>query len=109
MQNPYTNADDMPISDILTEIRQLVSDETNKRYSADRELAVTELLVLRPEARVDLALKEAEIPTPSAPRPAPKPPEENIVKETLGVGSKEELRALIREVFIEEFERWSES
>ncbi|MCF6305979.1 MAG: hypothetical protein L3J33_11485 [Rhodobacteraceae bacterium] len=107
MEEPYKNADDMPISDILTEIRQLVSDETNKRYSADRELAVTELLVLRPEARVDLALKDAEIPAPPA---APVvPPKPNIVEETLGVGSKEALRDLIREVFIEEFDRWSES
>ncbi len=105
MEEPYKNADDLPIADILTEIRQLVSDETNKRYSKDRALAVTELLVLRPESRVDLAIKEAVIPMVS-PVPAPKP---NIVAETLGVASKEELRSLICEVFVEEFERWSES
>jgi len=107
LEEPYKNVDDMPISDILTEIRQLVSAETNKRYSADRELAVTELLVLRPEARIDLALKEVEIPTSIS--TTPRKPEKNIVNETLGVGSKDELRALIREVFNEEFERWSQS
>ncbi len=106
MEDVYVNSDDMPISDILTEIRQLVSSETNKRYSRDRELAVTELLILRPEARVDLAIKDA-VPKKSVKPPKPKP--ENLVKQTLGISSNEELRALIREVFIEEFEIWSES
>ena len=102
MEDVYKNDDDMPISDILTEIRQLVSAETNKRYSRDREKSVTELLILRPETRIDLVLQETakshRVAVPA-----------NIVVKTLGIGSKDELRALIREVFIEEFDNWSKS
>jgi len=102
VEEAYKNADDMPISDILTEIRLLVSAETSARYSRDRELAVTELLILRPEARVDLVLQEPEII---------KKPAKKISKlaNPLGVSSNEELRSLIREIFHEEFENWSNS
>ena len=100
LNEAYKNADDMPISDILTEIRQLVSNETTKRYSRDRELAVSELLILRPEARVDLAISDAV--THPADKAAVKQ-KTNVVQKTLGLSSREERRDVILEVIREEF------
>ena len=98
MNEASNNIGELPISDILTEIRQLVSDETNKRYSRDRDLALTELLILRPETRVDVVLQEPDIPSAGL---VP----ENIATSGLGVSSKEELRDLIREILVEELSR----
>ncbi|MBL4807544.1 MAG: hypothetical protein JKY31_09680 [Rhodobacteraceae bacterium] len=107
MAQSYRNSEDMPIADIMSEIRALVASETKARYSKDKKAVVTELLILRPEARVDLVLQE---PEPSAvPKPARLQTAEEKVFATLGVSSKDELREMIRTIFHDEFEKWSES
>jgi len=97
--------DNMPMKDILSEIREMVSREANARYSVERKQAKRELLILRPEARVDLLLQEAEpdIVIKSKPVPAPAPDDFTTkLQAAVGVSDQDELEALIRKVFREE-------
>lgn len=99
------NQENMPMKDILAEIREMVSNEAQARYDQERELVKTELLILRPEARVDLLLQEAmsAIDEQEAPSKAPEP-DEFIAKlqAAVGITDQEALEALIRKVFREE-------
>ena len=107
------NHDNMPMADILSEIRAMVRGEAQTRYNAERKEAKRELLILRPEARVDLLLQEAA-PDIVA-EPAPKKVtakelkaslEEEVFKaklrETFGISDGSELEDLIRKVLREE-------
>ena len=104
------NQENMPMKDILSEIRQMVSSEAQARYAREKSVAKRELLILRPEARVDLLLQEADQdievkPVPKAP-PSPAPSEADLftaqLQAAIGVSDPEELEALIRKVFREE-------
>jgi hypothetical protein len=103
--------DNMPMSDILSEIRDMVRGEAQTRYDAERTEAKRELLILRPEARVDLLLQEA------APTPAPAPQKVTAaelkasleaevfkarLRESFGISEPGELEELIRKVLREE-------
>lgn len=102
-----------PMQDILSEIRAMVSREANARYKAERIVAKRELLILRPEARVDLLLQEAD--PDIVVEPAVKPVDAQALKagleadvfkaklqETLGVSDTKALEDLIRKVLREE-------
>jgi len=108
--------ENMPMKDILAEIRQMVSSEAQARYDAERTQAKKELLILRPEARVDLLLEEAEpdIVVKATPRPirrpAPKPDEFKAkLQAAIGISDPDELETLIRKVFREELTVWGDS
>ncbi len=110
------NQDSMPMQDILAEIRQMVSSEAQSRYDKERKQAKTELLVLRPEARVDLLLQEAtpdivvEPEEKKIENPPPKPSEFKAeLQAAIGVSDPNELEALIRKVFREELTVWGDS
>ena len=120
------NHENMPMKDILAEIRQMVSSEAQARYNAERTQAKKELLILRPEARVDLLLQEAtpdievkatpvipKAPKASAAKTLAQSLEAEVFKtkleEAIGVSDPEALEALIRKVFQEELEEWGES
>ena len=105
--------DNMPMADILSEIREMVSREAQARYDTERTVAKRELLILRPEARVDLLLQEAE--PDIVVEPAPKRVtakalkaslEEEVfkakLKESFGISEASELEELIRKVLREE-------
>ncbi len=105
--------DNMPMADILSEIREMVSREAQARYDSERTVAKRELLILRPEARVDLLLQEAE--PDIVVEPAPKRVtaaelkaslEEEVFKvklrESFGISEASELEDLIRKVLREE-------
>ena len=47
------------VTDILSAIRKRVSSETGARYAKDTEIVRREMLVLRPDARIDDAIAEA--------------------------------------------------
>ncbi len=107
--------DNMPMADILSEIRDVVSREAQSRYEEERTVARRELLILRPEARVDLLVQEAEKDIVVKPEPCPKPVtaeelkaslEEEVFKaklrETFGISDAGELENLIRKVLREE-------
>lgn len=103
------NHENMPMKDILSEIRKMVSSEAHARYAREKTVARRELLILRPEARVDLLLQEAdkdiEIKAEPVARPARKPKPDDFtakLKAAIGVSEPEELEALIRKVFREE-------
>ncbi len=68
--------ENMPMKDILSEIREMVSREAQARYDRERTRTKRELLILRPEARIDLLLQEPapEIERIATPIPAPTPP-----------------------------------
>ena len=112
--------DNMPMKDILSEIREMVSREANARYKEERTVAKRELLILRPEARVDLLLAEAEPDIVVEPTPKPINAQElkasleaDVFKaklaEAIGVSSPEALIALIRKVFQEELQAETDS
>ena len=108
--------ENMPMKDILEEIRLMVSSEAQSRYDKERKQAKTELLILRPEARVDLLLQEAEPDIVVAPapkmieKPAPKPDDFKAKLEAaIGVSDPDALEALIRKVFREELTVWGDS
>ncbi|MCF6272899.1 MAG: hypothetical protein L3J37_06860 [Rhodobacteraceae bacterium] len=101
----------------MSEIRQMVSREARARYDEERVLAKRELLILRPEARIDLLLEEAapDIEAKALPKTKPariSPPivDEALeaaafgirLQEALGVSEPEALEALIRKVLREE-------
>lgn len=105
--------DNMPMADILSEIREMVSREAQARYDTERTVAKRELLILRPEARVDLLLQEPE--PDIVVEPAPKRVSAEALKaslevevlkarlqEAIGVSDAEALEALIRKVVREE-------
>lgn len=105
--------DNMPMADILSEIRDMVSREAQSRYDEERTVAQRELLILRPEARVDLLLLEAapEIvvePTPKrvTAQALKASLEEEVFKaklrESFGISEASELEDLIRKVLREE-------
>lgn len=98
-----------PMQDILSEIRATVSREANARYRAERLVAKRELLILRPEARVDLLLQEAEpdiVVEPVAKRVSASAIKASLeaevfkakLQETLGVSDVEALEGLIRKI-----------
>ena len=105
--SPYSQ-ENMPMSDILSEIRDMVSREANARYADERKQTKREFLILRPEARVDLLLEEAEPDIELSPVAAAPEPQEDAeaFKEklvaALGVSDKTALEALIRKVLLEE-------
>jgi hypothetical protein len=93
--------DNRPMKDILSEIRDMVSRETQARY--DEAPPKPKLLVLRPEARVD------DVPKPPAPVTAKELEdslEEEVFKiklrESFGISEAGELEDLIRKVLREE-------
>ncbi len=103
------NQDNLPMKDILSEIRDMVSREAQTRYDAERSESRRELLILRPEARVDLLLQEAapdivaETPPEAAGAAALEASLEGEVlrarlAELLGAGGLEALEGLIRKV-----------
>ena len=105
--------DNMPMADILSEIRDMVSREAQARYDTERTVAKRELLILRPEARVDLLLQEAE--PDIVVEPAPKRVTAAELKasleaevfrakmqESFGISDADELEDLIRKVLREE-------
>jgi len=105
--------DNMPMADILSEIRDMVSREAQTRYDEERSEAKRELLILRPEARVDLLLQEAapDVVAPSAPKHVTAEAlkaslEEEVFKaklrESFGISEATELEDLIRKVLREE-------
>ena len=108
--------DNMPMADILSEIRAMVSREAQARYDAERTVAKRELLILRPEARIDLLLQEPEQDIVVAPaEPAPKRVTAAELKasleaevfrakmqESFGISDADELEDLIRKVLREE-------
>ena len=106
------NHENMPMKDILSEIRKMVSSEANARYAREKTVAKRELLILRPETRVDLLLQEADkdielkaepVAPVKAPVVTPKPDNFTAeLKAAIGVSEQEELEALIRKVFREE-------
>lgn len=86
----------------------MVSSEADARYAREKTVAKRELLILRPEARVDLLLEEAdkdieleaEVIEEPAKELAPAPDDFTAkLKEAIGVSDPEELEALIRKVF----------
>ncbi len=109
------NHENMPMKDILAEIREMVSREAQSRYDDERSQAKRELLILRPEARVDLLLQEAEpdievVAEAIPPAPAQEvPPSLNAfsakLQKAIGISDQEALEALIRKVFREEMTR----
>lgn len=97
----------MPMADILAEIRKRVSREAQASYEREHKQAKTELLILRPEARVDLLLMEAK--PVAKPKPTPKPAKkpanfEEQLRAALQVSDKKSLEDLIRKVFREEMQ-----
>lgn len=101
----YSN-ENMPMQDILSEIRKMVSNEANARYAREKTVAKRELLILRPEARVDLLLQEADRDIELKTEPVEKTtrarkPDDFTAKlqMAIGVSDPEELEALIRKVF----------
>ena len=107
--------DNMPMAEIMAEIRATISREAQARYDAERTVAKRELLILRPEARVDLLLQEA---TPDiVVEPAPKPKHVSAkeltssleaevfrakLQETFGISDADALEDLIRKVLRQE-------
>ena len=105
--------DNMPMADILSEIRDMVSREAQTRYDTERTVAKRELLILRPEARVDLLLQESEpdIVVEPAPRRVTAAElkaslEAEVfrakMQESFGISDAHELEDLIRKVLREE-------
>ncbi len=112
MEHPYKNEAGAPITDILSEIRQLISDEADQRYTREREVTRTEMLILRPESRVDLLVQEPEqvievqavpqqVEAEARPELTEPPQQAPLIEEP----SLSELRALIREIVLEELAR----
>ncbi len=122
--------DNMPMADILSEIRAMVGREAQKRYDAERTVAKRELLILRPEARIDLLMQEPEpdIVVPAAPAPemppeiAAKPAPNRVsakaleasleaevfrakLQDQFGIADAGELEDLIRKVLREELRK----
>jgi len=116
--------DNMPMADIMSEIRDMVSREAQARYNKERTVATRELLILRPEARVDLLLQEAEqdIVVEAAPAVEAKPAFSRIsakelkasleaevfrakLQETFGISDSDALEDLIRRVLREELRK----
>ncbi len=116
--------DNMPMADILSEIRAMVSREAQSRYDAERTVAKRELLILRPEARVDLLLQEAEpdIVVEATPKVEAKPAFKRVtakelkasleaevfrakLQETFGIADGDGLEDLIRKVLREELRK----
>ncbi len=103
------NNESMPMEDIMEEIRARVSSEANARHAREQTRVKQELLILRPEARVDRLLQEPE-PAP-APQPEPKAaPDEFVEKlqQAIGVSDSAALEALIRKVLREEMTAWGD-
>ncbi len=102
MTEPTQNGqDNRPMKDILSEIRDVVSRETQARY--DVSPPKRKLLVLRPEARV----KEPVMPVaPVTGQELKTSLEEEVFKvklrESFGISEAAELEALIRKVLREE-------
>ena len=107
--------DNMPMADILSEIRDMVSREAQARYDVERVVAKREMLILRPEARVDLLLQEPE--PDIVVEPAPKRVTAAELKasleaevfrakmqESFGISDADELEDLIRKVLREELQ-----
>ena len=103
--------DNMPMADILSEIREMVSREAQSRYDEERTEAKRELLILRPEARVDLLLQEPEPDIVVEPKRVTAEElkaslEEEVFKaklrESFGISEAAELEDLIRKVLREE-------
>ncbi len=93
--------DNRPMKDILSEIRDMVSRETQARY--DKVPVKPKLLVLRPEARVE------DVPKSLAPVTAKELEaslQEEVFKiklrESFGISEAGELEDLIRKVLREE-------
>lgn len=85
----------MSMTDILSEIRNLVSTETVARYARDSEMVKRELLILRPSARIDLLVKEPQAALPTA-LPTALPAPANPAKGT-------DLHSQVTEFLIAEF------
>jgi len=107
--------DNMPMADILSEIRDMVSSEAQARYDTERTVAKRELLILRPEARVDLLLQEAEPDIVVEPTPKKVTAQElkdsleaevfrAKLQETFGISDAAELEDLIRKVLRQELQ-----
>ncbi len=102
------NHENMAMKDIMAEIRDRVSIEANARHAREQTRVKKELLILRPEARVDLLLQEATPESP--PKAASAAPDEFVkkLKQALGVSDPEALEALIRKVLREEMTSWGD-
>jgi len=107
--------DNMPMADILAEIREMVSREAQARYDAERTVAKRELLILRPEARVDLLLQEPEpdiVVEPAPKRVSAKKLKASLegevfrakMQEAFGISDAEDLEDLIRKVLRKEMQ-----
>ena len=105
--------DNMPMADILSEIRDMVSREAQSRYDDERTVAKRELLILRPEARGDLLLQEAEPDIwvePAPKRVTAKELKASLeaevfrakLQETFGISDASELEDLIKKVLRQE-------
>jgi len=90
--------DNRPMKDIMSEIRDMVSRETQARY--DEKPAKPKRLILRPEARVDIH------PKPVTAKELEDSLEEEVFKaklrEHFGISEASELEELIRKVLREE-------
>ena len=107
--------DNMPMADILSEIKAMVSREAQSRYDTERTVAKRELLILRPEARVDLLLQEAEpdiVVEPAPKRVTAKELKASLeaevfrakLQESFGISDADELEDLIRKVLRQELQ-----
>ncbi|NOR64194.1 MAG: hypothetical protein GQ535_17120 [Rhodobacteraceae bacterium] len=107
--------DNMPMADILAEIRDMVSREAQARYDTERTVAKRELLILRPEARVDLLLQEAApdiVVEPEPKRVTAKELKASLeaevfrakLQESFGISDAGELEELIRKVLRQELQ-----
>jgi len=105
--------DNMPMADILAEIREMVSREAQARYDKERTVAKRELLILRPEARVDLLLQEAApdiVVEPVPKRVTAKELKASLeaevfrakLQETFGISDADALEDLIKKVLRQE-------
>jgi len=102
---------EVSVADILSAIRKRVSDETGARYARDTAIVRREMFVLRPAARIDLALAEADkpeiTPTPTKTKSA-KSGETTLDARILAVMIRElrkpdgALRAALRDVLNQE-------
>lgn len=104
MENPFTNSSGQPLTDILSAIRRRVSKEADERYSRERKVARMEMLILRPEARIDLLMNEPD-QVVEAPAENPTQIPDRISRRdlaALGVASETALREIIREIVQEE-------
>lgn len=103
------NNESMPMKDIMEEIRARVTSEANARHAREQTRVKQELLILRPEARVDRLLQEPEREPVPKPKVAPAPDEfTEKLTQAIGVSDSAGLEALIRKVLREELTTWGD-